>query len=1130
MKNSIIKICLLLFSISAISQKEIDNQWKNQINSVFQGMDKNRVPNEILLDYAMEFTNVPAYNGTISDSTFVNANAIGNIYKTLFMGKVTTNTQYFPRFETFVANWNQKRNSYNQTDKSTIVLAGLYYKYSKLDPNALATSKITVSGNKYYDKFIGGVWQNPYQTMQTIGFAPAIDTYNKLNFGVVLPENLFLSNATITKIEVDFNDGAGFQLLTIGQKVYPNYNTSAIYNWFFKTTLPNGTVLLSRTKVKINAPVPVSTSTQAPEIAPNNSATTINFENNVYIPYATQTPAFGIDGAILRIKYAPTSNGQIKKPFIVVEGFDAGSILTPEVEGGDRTLYNFLYDSGDLASSGNLNGLLNSSYDIIYVDWTNGTNSIQHNSQVLQNVILWVNNKKQQAGSTQKNVILGQSMGGVISRYTLAKMEHNSINHDVTLNVAHDSPLQGANTPISIQYFSRHAYDTYVNAPILYALVEVVIPTVLDMVNALSLNNLNLAIPSPEDALTIQDTPAALELNYDYVDFNSNPTKAIHQAWQQEFETMGYPTLCRNIAISNGNECATNQGFNPHDKFIALHDRNNPTLLMDLVNNIATPILGIVTSDLTLTFLGLLPGSSKYYFDFDIYSNPNLNDSSREVYFGKIRYEKKLLWIISISHTITERHKDAPYGFQPFDTYSGGYYNINNVIKSYQNYLPSNILINPKYCFIPVVSALDIKRNNNEVNPDDYLKSYAGGVTPDPSLTTQLNNFTVDFTPYLYVNNRHISFQPRNGKWLYDELTVNTVNPVYPNNDCSFVCLNAKISGVDSFCDTAIFSVSNQSTSFNWTITQGSNLATITAGPGTNTVTLTSTNPLLMGNVTIACFLGNQRCGYATVTKQIWVGAPKPTFTSIYNTWDWVCVNSGTFPMGVTPAPFATSYYWVATADTTDFPLLCPTVNQHHAVFTGGTYGYDSSGTYYTRTSPSTSPTAIINWGTCIGSYLLECYAVNDCGATLAYLTKYTTVGKASGNPCTHKVLGLKIAPNPVRSGTTNFVVSKTINSSPCNYTSDDPRAIPQYYDSGRATVSIYNYQGLEVYSNVFDTPQYVEVMELPREDVTNPDEVRKYEELSHFNIQNLDLAPGLYIIKVKDDSQIEASEHIIVE
>jgi hypothetical protein len=34
-------------------------------------LEKDRVPHGVLLDYAMEFTNVPAYNGTLTDSTSV---------------------------------------------------------------------------------------------------------------------------------------------------------------------------------------------------------------------------------------------------------------------------------------------------------------------------------------------------------------------------------------------------------------------------------------------------------------------------------------------------------------------------------------------------------------------------------------------------------------------------------------------------------------------------------------------------------------------------------------------------------------------------------------------------------------------------------------------------------------------------------------------------------------------------------------------------------------------------------------------------------------------------------------------------------------------------------------------------
>ena len=242
MKKITLFICFAFLSLLLNAQTEINNNWKNQINPIFQGLNKNRVPHKVLLDYAMEFTNVPAYNGTLTDSTYVDANVLGNIYKTLFMGKVTTSTQYFPKLEDIASNWvtqrqnynqtDKKRQNYNQTNKSTIVLAGLYYKYASLKPNALSTNKIRVIGNKYYDKYINGVWQNPYLTKQTITFASPVNTYNKRSFGVVLPQNLLLSNSsnTIQSIQVNFNDGSGYKTLTIGQKIFANYTQNGTYD------------------------------------------------------------------------------------------------------------------------------------------------------------------------------------------------------------------------------------------------------------------------------------------------------------------------------------------------------------------------------------------------------------------------------------------------------------------------------------------------------------------------------------------------------------------------------------------------------------------------------------------------------------------------------------------------------------------------------------------------------------------------------------------------------------------------------------------------------------------------------------------------------------------------------------
>ncbi|WP_452220425.1 hypothetical protein [Lacinutrix salivirga] len=95
MKKITLFICFAFISLLLNAQTEVNNNWKNQINPIFQGLNKNRVPHKVLLDYAMEFTNVPAYNGTLTDSTYVDANIIGNIFKTLFMGKVTTSREFW---------------------------------------------------------------------------------------------------------------------------------------------------------------------------------------------------------------------------------------------------------------------------------------------------------------------------------------------------------------------------------------------------------------------------------------------------------------------------------------------------------------------------------------------------------------------------------------------------------------------------------------------------------------------------------------------------------------------------------------------------------------------------------------------------------------------------------------------------------------------------------------------------------------------------------------------------------------------------------------------------------------------------------------------------------------------------
>jgi hypothetical protein len=135
----------------------------------------------------------------------------------------------------------------------------------------------------------------------------------------------------------------------------------------------------------------------------------------------------------------------IVKPLIVAEGYDVSSVA-PLLQ-KNYTLNDFINDINvSFISSGNfLNSIDIANYDIIFLDYNNGTDDIIRNAALLQDVITLVNQQKALAGSTQKNVVMGVSMGGLVARYCLANMTKQGIDPQTRLLLTHDSPHRGAN-------------------------------------------------------------------------------------------------------------------------------------------------------------------------------------------------------------------------------------------------------------------------------------------------------------------------------------------------------------------------------------------------------------------------------------------------------------------------------------------------------------------------------------------------------------------------------------------------------------------------------------------------------------------------------------------------------------
>ena len=69
MKKLLLLLAVVLLSFFGYGQRdgiEIDRKWAEKINTHFEYLEMDRVPHGILLDYAMEFTDVAAYDGTLT--------------------------------------------------------------------------------------------------------------------------------------------------------------------------------------------------------------------------------------------------------------------------------------------------------------------------------------------------------------------------------------------------------------------------------------------------------------------------------------------------------------------------------------------------------------------------------------------------------------------------------------------------------------------------------------------------------------------------------------------------------------------------------------------------------------------------------------------------------------------------------------------------------------------------------------------------------------------------------------------------------------------------------------------------------------------------------------------------------
>lgn len=237
--------------------------------------------------------------------------------------------------------------------------------------------------------------------------------------------------------------------------------------------------------------------------------------------------------------YLSDENTKLTRPIIISEGID------PENDYGWEDLYNFLNQENlieDLRAQG---------FDAVVVSYQNTNTYMQRNAFLVVKLLQMVNDTI----NYQNEVItVGPSMGGLVVRYALTYMEANAMDHNSNLFISFDTPNQGANIPLGLQYMMFFGKD-----------LDQAIQDMVDMLDA----------PSPKQMLAYHytDPPSA----------TAGPDP-VFDAFFAELESLGdYPENLRKIALSDGSGNAIGQPFQPGDQVI---DYNYSSLFINLKANV----------------------------------------------------------------------------------------------------------------------------------------------------------------------------------------------------------------------------------------------------------------------------------------------------------------------------------------------------------------------------------------------------------------------------------------------------------------------------------------------------------------------------------------------------------------
>lgn len=509
MKRLIVFIkIVLLCSLQTIAQsEEVLERYKTIMDDVFSGIPSSKVTTGLLIEKAIPYVNLSKYDGSKQSDT-ISYSLWKKLYKQYcFAHYDYTNVDFSKDFlET-------------GDSKEEIQMGMLLFEYNQVKPEAVPNGQIVM------DSVQGKIIDKTSSSTQVLdekwcfSIAPLVSEITVGTYYFSFPETYFLGNRRnqLQDLSVDFCDGNGFVSVGVGQSrmvVYENPGEKTIT----ARAKVSGTYLYGKGKLVVNSLSGVSDNmlksmsfSVEPDFGPESF-----WSNDIEARYAIYNRC--------------NSDGSIRKPYVIVSGFD------PQ----DK---NRLIDTSDKVNlyrvsnkNGYLDQLRNDGYDIVIYRSNNSIESIKANALNLVDFIQKINSEKT---SNNELIIAGASMGGLVVRYALTYMEYHKIDHQTKLFISVDSPQEGANVPLGIQYMIK-----YLNID-LFEKVDDLSDAENNMLNSDAAKEMLLYHHTATSGKTAQCSDKRTAFVNDLVRLGN------------------FPRNCRTIGLSMGSGNGTRQGFDP---------------------------------------------------------------------------------------------------------------------------------------------------------------------------------------------------------------------------------------------------------------------------------------------------------------------------------------------------------------------------------------------------------------------------------------------------------------------------------------------------------------------------------------------------------------------------------------